>query len=219
MQLVSLQTEPGRCEGERDGQRGNPLPRRVRRRLPLTCLPIVPPELEAYESVTRTIPEVRSCIAEAWRAHHRWPKQPRWRRLALRPPLPPSRPLFFVDGPSRPVRACHLYPPFLRAQPPLFRPASSFLPPSRVQDFQRRYGIEPLPEAAGGAGEEQEKRHRATVDEKCPGCGHGQLEYYTMQLRSADEGQTVFYEWCACAPRHPRGARERAGCCWRLERV
>lgn len=30
---------------------------------------------------------------------------------------------------------------------------------------------------------------QATVDEDCPKCGHHQLEYYTMQLRSADEGQ------------------------------
>lgn len=36
------------------------------------------------------------------------------------------------------------------------------------------------------------------VDEPCPKCKHPQMEYYTMQLRSADEGQTVFYECPKC---------------------
>ncbi|XP_068665102.1 DNA-directed RNA polymerase I subunit RPA12-like [Aristolochia californica] len=39
---------------------------------------------------------------------------------------------------------------------------------------------------------------RATVNEACPQCRHPQLEYYTKQLRSADEGQTVFYECPKC---------------------
>ena len=39
---------------------------------------------------------------------------------------------------------------------------------------------------------------RATVEEECPECGHPELEFYTMQMRSVDEGQTVFYECLEC---------------------
>jgi DNA-directed RNA polymerase I subunit RPA12 len=35
---------------------------------------------------------------------------------------------------------------------------------------------------------------RAVVNEICPKCNHKKMYFYTMQLRSADEGQTVFYE-------------------------
>lgn len=39
---------------------------------------------------------------------------------------------------------------------------------------------------------------RATVAEECPSCRAPTMEYYTMQLRSADEGQTVFFECRSC---------------------
>jgi len=36
------------------------------------------------------------------------------------------------------------------------------------------------------------------INEPCPKCGHDQRKFFTMQLRSADEGQTVFYECLKC---------------------
>lgn len=38
----------------------------------------------------------------------------------------------------------------------------------------------------------------AEVDEDCPKCNHSRASFYTMQLRSADEGATVFYECLSC---------------------
>lgn len=72
---------------------------------------------------------------------------------------------------------------------------------SDARTLVRRYGVEPmLPngQRALDGREGEEKRQRATVDETCPKCGHQGLDYYTMQLRSVDEGQTVFYECPKC---------------------
>jgi len=45
--------------------------------------------------------------------------------------------------------------------------------------------------------EEAAKKH-ATIEEPCPKCAHPELYFYTMQLRSVDEGSTVFYECPSC---------------------
>lgn len=38
----------------------------------------------------------------------------------------------------------------------------------------------------------------AIIEEPCPKCENKEMYFYTMQLRSVDEGQTVFYECPKC---------------------
>lgn len=40
----------------------------------------------------------------------------------------------------------------------------------------------------------------AKIKHRCPGCGAEEMMYNTVQLRSTDEGQTVFYS-CECGYR------------------
>ncbi|KAJ2768566.1 DNA-directed RNA polymerase I core subunit rpa12 [Coemansia nantahalensis] len=47
-----------------------------------------------------------------------------------------------------------------------------------------------------GVGEVE--RSNARVKEVCQKCGAEEMEFHTMQMRSADEGQTVFYKCVKC---------------------
>lgn len=69
------------------------------------------------------------------------------------------------------------------------------------------FGPNPLIQAAEK--KEKEKKHGhghgegskgtgATIKERCPKCGNPEMTFHTMQLRSADEGQTVFYTCPKC---------------------
>ncbi|KAM9982426.1 hypothetical protein ACTFIZ_006947 [Dictyostelium cf. discoideum] len=47
--------------------------------------------------------------------------------------------------------------------------------------------------------EDNEEDRGAIIDEKCPECGHGKMYFKTAQTRSADEGQTIFYDCVKCS--------------------
>ena len=47
-------------------------------------------------------------------------------------------------------------------------------------------------------GDTAKPAEQATIKEKCPGCGHDEMNFHTLQLRSADEGTTVFYDCPKC---------------------
>ncbi|KAF1814190.1 hypothetical protein P152DRAFT_393336 [Eremomyces bilateralis CBS 781.70] len=44
---------------------------------------------------------------------------------------------------------------------------------------------------------EDDLQQDALIDETCDKCGREQVRYHTVQLRSADEGSTIFYN-CDC---------------------
>lgn len=73
-----------------------------------------------------------------------------------------------------------------------------------MEEYARKFNLEPLIRNESQVEEEEalKGRKRATVDERCPACGHKGLEFYTLQLRSADEGQTVFYECPDCGHKY-----------------
>ena len=48
----------------------------------------------------------------------------------------------------------------------------------------------------------QNANKHAVIAEPCPKCTHHEMYFYTMQLRSVDEGSTVFYECPKCSHKY-----------------
>jgi hypothetical protein len=82
-------------------------------------------------------------------------------------------------------------------------------------DYHRRYALDPLIKTKQQLQfiEILKNRVRATVEEACPECKHPQMEYYTMQLRSADEGQVG---GCRRAGRRAGWPADRRGSGWQM---
>eukprot|EP00892_Ulva_mutabilis_P007095 jgi/Ulvmu1/4758/UM020_0043.1 len=65
-----------------------------------------------------------------------------------------------------------------------------------MEDFFRRHEITPLVQSGNlDAGKRVLQRDDHV---QCTECKHTGVDFYTKQLRSADEGQTVFYECPNC---------------------
>ena len=73
----------------------------------------------------------------------------------------------------------------------------------RIQIFNNDFQFQLEDEEHGrghkkkGANKENEAEG-PTVDRMCPKCGFDKMSYATLQLRSADEGQTVFFTCLKC---------------------
>ncbi|KAJ3203182.1 DNA-directed RNA polymerase I core subunit rpa12 [Dinochytrium kinnereticum] len=70
-----------------------------------------------------------------------------------------------------------------------------------VVTFSRLDAFPVRPSAKGKEKTSKDAEHLrdgATIKEKCPKCEAPEMVFHTAQLRSADEGQTVFYSCVKC---------------------
>lgn len=52
--------------------------------------------------------------------------------------------------------------------------------------------------SAKGTNDNKDNTEGPIVERRCPQCQNDKMSYATLQLRSADEGQTVFYTCTKC---------------------
>ena len=64
----------------------------------------------------------------------------------------------------------------------------------------------------GGDGESdgEDEADGPIVERNCPKCGYGRMSYAALQLRSADEGQTVFFTCLKCKHKESENSWNRA---------
>lgn len=74
----------------------------------------------------------------------------------------------------------------------------SSLPTTTTYSMSRPMPLWAKTEEEQAALRQSKEPKRATIEEPCIRCGHPEVGYYTVQLRSVDEGQTVFYECPNC---------------------
>lgn len=111
------------------------------------------------------------------------------------------------DGPATASPTTRHTPPLPPHRTPPELAAVATVSVSDVAALRRRHNLAahvrpPSPTEADAAAAAALNK-RQTVDEPCPavGCEAKEVEFYTLQLRSADEGSTVFYECPQCGHR------------------
>ncbi|CAL4926947.1 unnamed protein product [Urochloa decumbens] len=65
-----------------------------------------------------------------------------------------------------------------------------------AEDIRRELKIEPFVTLESSM--QEVVVQRPVITKTCPECNHSKAEYYTRQMRSADEGETAFYECTKC---------------------
>eukprot|EP00039_Didymoeca_costata_P004725 m.75764 g.75764 ORF g.75764 m.75764 type:complete len:118 (+) comp12521_c0_seq2:109-462(+) len=71
----------------------------------------------------------------------------------------------------------------------------------KITSKTRPYAFQ-KPKFNTGKNETREGTKDPKVDEACPKCGKHEMTFTTAQLRSADEGQTIFYTCQACGHKY-----------------
>lgn len=101
---------------------------------------------------------------------------------ALLPPLPPSGPLRCM--------AC-------KGEVPLDK--FTEVETTYTIVFNKRANVEKKKKGGGdGESDGEDEADGPIVERNCPKCGYGRMSYAALQLRSADEGQTVFFTCLKC---------------------